>query len=109
MDRLSRQTGKQEGMLNIRAETDRVFSPPVQECVLHDPGIGRAISLVFTGAKKLVVWNPWIAKAKAMTDFDDHEYTGMICLEPVNMNDDEVTLAPGASHTLSCSLQATLT
>ena len=108
-DRLTNQTGTHEGLLNIRAETDRVFTPTAHECVLHDPGIGRAIAMAFTGAQHLVVWNPWIAKAKAMPDFGDEEYTGMLCIEPVNMDDDEVTLEPGASHTLTLAIQSTLT
>lgn len=28
-----------------------------------------------------VVWNPWINKAKAMSDFGDEEYRIMICVE----------------------------
>ena len=28
-----------------------------------------------------VVWNPWINKAKAMSDFGDEEYKVMICVE----------------------------
>jgi glucose-6-phosphate 1-epimerase len=30
----------------------------------------------------MVVWNPWIAKAKAMADFGDDEYVEMVCIEP---------------------------
>ncbi|MDD4016367.1 MAG: D-hexose-6-phosphate mutarotase [Kiritimatiellae bacterium] len=107
-DLLTNQTGTQTGVLNIRAETDRVYTPPAPECVLHDPGIGRALALAYTGAKRLVVWNPWIDKARAMPDFGDDEYTGMICLEPANTDGDEVTLEPGARHTLSLALQASL-
>ena len=29
----------------------------------------------------LVVWNPWVEKAKAMSDFGDDEYNTMICVE----------------------------
>jgi len=108
-DRLTQQTGTHEGLLNIRAETDRVFTPPAPQCVLHDAGIGRALACTFTGAKRLVVWNPWIDKARAMPDFGDDEYTRMLCIEPANTDGDEVTLEPGAQHTLSAALQATLT
>ena len=30
---------------------------------------------------KKVVWNPWIEKAKMMSDFDDDEYKQMVCVE----------------------------
>ena len=33
----------------------------------------------------LVVWNPWIDKAKALVDFEDDEYHEMICLEVGNI------------------------
>ena len=109
LDRLTRQRSTQEGALNIRAETDRIYTPPAPECVLHDPGIGRAVAMAFTGTPELVVWNPWIDKARAMPDFGDDEYTRMICLEPANTAEQPLTLEPGARHTLAFALQATLT
>ncbi len=109
LDLLTGQAGVQEGTLDIRSETDRVFLPAAPECVLHDSGLGRAIAVAFTGTRRLVVWNPWIDKARAMSDFGDDEYLRMLCLEPANTADDAVSLDPGAQHTLSCALQATLT
>lgn len=108
-DRLTHQTGTQEGLLNIRAETDRIFTPVAPECVLHDASLGRALAMAYTGTSRMVVWNPWIDKSRAMSDFGDDEYTRMLCLEPANTDGDAVTLAPGAKHTLSLALQATLT
>lgn len=108
-DFLNGHANVQDGMLNIRSETDRVYEPAAPECVLHDPGIGRAIALAFTGTRTLVVWNPWIDKARAMADFGDDEYLSMLCLEPANTADNAVTLEPGSQHTLSLAVQATLT
>lgn len=107
-DLLTRHAETQEGVLNIRGETDRVYSPAAPQCALHDPGIGRAITLVYSGANRLVVWNPWLDKARAMPDFGDDEYTRMLCLEPANTDGSEVILSPGAQHTLSLAIQATL-
>ena len=108
-DRLTGLSGKQEGPLTIRAETDRLYTPGSSECVLHDTGLGRALAVIFSGTKHLVAWNPWIDKARAMADFGDDEYTRMLCLEPANTADGAVTLAQGEQHTLSLSLQAELT
>ena len=108
-DLLTGQPGVQDGTLDIRSETDRVYLPAAPECVLHDSGLGRAVAVAFTGTRRLVVWNPWIDKARAMSDFGDDEYLRMLCLEPANTAADAVTLDPGAQHTLSCALQATLT
>jgi glucose-6-phosphate 1-epimerase len=107
-DRLTRQAGRQQGLLNVRGETDRIYAPPAPRCALHDPGIGRTLAAVYAGAKRLVVWNPWIDKARALPDFGDDEYTRMLCLEPANTDGDEITLPPGARHTLSLAIQATL-
>jgi glucose-6-phosphate 1-epimerase len=106
LDRLTRQTHTQDGPLNIRAETDRIYIPQHPQCALHDPGIGRAVALVYGGASRLVVWNPWIDKARAMPDFGDDEYTRMICLEPANTDGGEITLPPGGSHALSLAIQS---
>jgi glucose-6-phosphate 1-epimerase len=108
-DLLTGLAATQQTPLDIRSETDRLYTPDTPECVLHDPGAGRAIALTYTGAKRLVVWNPWINKARAMPDFGDDEYTRMLCIEPANAADDAVTLAPGEQHTLSFAVQATLT
>jgi glucose-6-phosphate 1-epimerase len=108
-DRLSGQTGRQDGPLSIATETDRLFTPAAPECVLHDTSLGRAIAITFTGTERCVVWNPWINKARAMADFGDDEYSRMLCVEPANTGDGAITLAPGERHTLSLALQATLT
>ncbi|MEI7902485.1 MAG: D-hexose-6-phosphate mutarotase [bacterium] len=107
-DLLTRRSATQKGVLNIRSETDRIYTPVSLECALHDPGLGRVIALTYAGTKRLVVWNPWIDKARALSDFDDDEYARMLCIEPVNTEDDAVTLAPGEQHTLSLAVQATL-
>lgn len=109
VNRLTGQTGTQEGPLNIRSETDRIFTPAQAECALLDAGLNRAIAMVFEGTRNLVVWNPWIDKARAMADFGDDEYTRTLCLEPAVTSTAAVTLAPGGRHTLSAAIQATLT
>lgn len=35
---------------------------------------GKAVSIHKTNFPDAVVWNPWIAKAKGMADFEDEEY-----------------------------------
>jgi glucose-6-phosphate 1-epimerase len=54
-----------------------------------------------TGSRSTVVWNPWVAKSKAMPDFGDDEWPGMICIETANAADNAVTLPPHASHTMT--------
>jgi D-hexose-6-phosphate mutarotase len=58
------------------------------------------------GSNATVVWNPWIAKAKAMPDFGDDEWPGMLCIETCNVQQYAITLAPGESHTMIATIRA---
>jgi D-hexose-6-phosphate mutarotase len=90
--------------LTFTAETDRVFPGASGPITIEDAEWRRRIVVRRTGSNTAVVWNPWIAKAKAMPDFGDDEWTGMVCVESANALDDAVTLAPGAQHTLTTTL-----
>ena len=63
--------------------------------MVDDRGWGRRVVVEKTGSNATVVWNPWIAKAKAMPDFGDEEWPSMLCLETCNVREQSVVLAPG--------------
>jgi D-hexose-6-phosphate mutarotase len=90
--------------LRFTGETDRVFPNTTTTCVLHDPGLRREVVVEKTGSATTVVWNPWIAKAKAMADFGDDEWPGMACIETANAGENALTLAPGATHTTTARI-----
>lgn len=90
----------------VAAETDRVYLGTEATVTIEDPAWARRIAVGKTGSRTTVVWNPWIAKAKAMPDFGDDEWPGMICVETANALDDAVALAPGASHTMAAVIEA---
>jgi len=56
------------------------------------------------GSRSTVVWNPWIAKAKAMADFGDDEWPGMLCVETANVADNAITLPPSGQHAMTASI-----
>jgi glucose-6-phosphate 1-epimerase len=87
-------------------ETDRVYLKTTTPCTVHDPLLTRKIVVSKTGSQATVIWNPWIAKAKAMADFGDDEWPGMVCVETVNALDHAVTLTPGASHHMTAFIRA---
>ena len=93
------------GPIAIAAETDRVYLGADTGVTIEDPGWGRRIVVSKSGSRTTVVWNPWVAKAKAMPDFGDDEWTGMVCVETANALDDAVSLAPGESHTLTATIE----
>jgi len=92
------------GPIAISAETDRVYLDTTATVTIEDPGWNRRIVIAKTGSASTVLWNPWIAKARAMPDFGDDEWPRMLCVETANVGEQALTLAPGATHELSATL-----
>lgn len=88
----------QHGAISITSETDRVYLGTTSTCTVSDPGNGRRIVVGKENSDATVVWNPWIAKAKAMADFGDEEWTKMLCIETCNVNVHAIKLAAGGRH-----------
>jgi glucose-6-phosphate 1-epimerase len=84
--------------ITFAGETDRVYVATPATCTINDPGLRRRIVVEKEHSDATVVWNPWVAKAKAMADFGDDEWANMVCVESANVGPHAVTLAPGASH-----------
>ena len=91
--------------LFLRGETDRVFVNTAATCTADDDALRRRIVVEKTGSASTVVWNPWEAKARAMADFGDDEWPRMLCLETANAGENSVTLAPGATHTMTATIR----
>jgi len=90
--------------VTITGETDRVYLNTRAACVLKDPVWARTLIVEKSHSDATVIWNPWIAKAKAMSDFGDDEWPHMICIETCNVADHQVTLPPGASHKMTARI-----
>lgn len=90
--------------LRITGETDRIYQDTTGPVEIHDPVFRRHIRIGKSGSRSTVVWNPWIAKSKAMPDFGDDEYPHMLCVESGNVGADRITLAPGGESILSVEL-----
>ena len=90
--------------ITIVGETDRIYLSTRTACVLEDPGLSRRIVVEKAGSDATVVWNPWIAKAKAMSDFGDDEWPAMLCIETANVGESAITLPAGATHTMRATL-----
>jgi D-hexose-6-phosphate mutarotase len=99
-----RRKTQDDAVIAISDETDRLYLDTPATVMLTDPGLGRLISVVKAGSLSSVVWNPWIAKSRAMPDFGDNEWPGMICVETANAADNAVTLPPGAWHTMTAAI-----
>ncbi|KAJ1484869.1 hypothetical protein T484DRAFT_1795536 [Baffinella frigidus] len=67
----------EEGDVTFAGEVDRVYGPTPDEVKVSDPD----------NARSLVVWNPWIEKAKEFGDLPDEAYADFVgaIREPVSL------------------------
>ena len=91
----------QQGDLVIVSETDRIYLNTEAELELEDPVFGRRIGVGKQNSRTTVVWNPWIEKARGLSDLGDDEWRQMICIECSNVSGFAVNLAPGQQHTMN--------
>jgi glucose-6-phosphate 1-epimerase len=92
---------RQQGQVAFTQETDRIYLGTRGCCGIVDPALDRTILITSTGSASTIVWNPWIAKADKMGDFGVNGYLNMVCVETANAAEDVITLAAGASHTMT--------
>ena len=92
--------------IRIASEVDRVYQNATGTVEIRDPRLGRRIRVEKEGSASTVVWNPWIAKSRQMSDFGNEEYTRMVCVESGNVASNSISLAPGASSTLTVKLSS---
>eukprot|EP01013_Petalomonas_cantuscygni_P036856 TRINITY_DN67574_c0_g1_i1.p1 TRINITY_DN67574_c0_g1~~TRINITY_DN67574_c0_g1_i1.p1 ORF type:complete len:466 (+),score=65.25 TRINITY_DN67574_c0_g1_i1:109-1506(+) len=59
------------------------------------PVDGGGLRVVTRGLPDAVLWNPWIARARAIADLGDVDYTRFLCLEPASAAT-QIELRPGA-------------
>jgi len=106
IDKVDNFTVKQESAAAIRisSETDRVYLDTSGPVEIHDSRLHRKIRVEKISSTSTVVWNPWVTKAKEMSDFDDDEYKQMVCVEAGNVGQNKVNLAPGKSASLKVIL-----
>lgn len=95
-----RRTTQARQPITITGETDRVYLNTREEVVVDDLAGSRRFRVSKDSSNDTVVWNPWIAKAKAMADFGDDEWPAMLCIESANVGENAVDLAPGATHAM---------
>lgn len=107
LDKMAASARVREGSEPIRftGETDRIYLDTRAGCTIHDAGRPRRIVASKEGSDATVVWNPWIAKARAMPDFGDDEWTEMVCVETCNVNAHAVSLAPGGIHVMTAIVE----
>jgi glucose-6-phosphate 1-epimerase len=90
-----RESGKEiRQKIPIDCEIDRVYVNAPDKMEIHDLAAGRAIIVEKRRMQDGVLWNPWIEKAKALSDLGDEDYKQFVCLEAGNVSR-KVELAAG--------------
>ena len=105
MSGLMRRT-EADDVIRVASEVDRIYLDTAHTVEIRDESLRRVIRVEKEGSASTVVWNPWIARAKAMQDFGDEEYTGMICVESGNVALNKIKLPPGRSTRLRVKLSS---
>jgi glucose-6-phosphate 1-epimerase len=103
-DAFGTQLKTQQGqLLYFNEETNRRYVNTSNNCIIHDKGHNRKISVSKTGSKVTVVWNPGEDTTKTIGDMLPEGYQTFVCVEPANAyaGIDMITLQPGEKHTLS--------
>lgn len=95
---------KQIGDVTFAGETDRVYLNIPGPTTIHDTVMNRDIVVVKECAPATVLWNPWINKSKAMPDFGDNEWPGMVCVETCAVNENKLTLRNNVTHEMTTNV-----
>ena len=94
---------QQDGDVFLTAETERIYQSTTDIAVV-DPGLRRQINMTRTGSQDIVLWNPWVDKARFMPDVGDDEWIGMVCIETANVGEHAIVLNPGKEHVMGFAL-----
>lgn len=97
----------QQGDLIFTKATDNAYLNTAAPVEIIDPGMQRCIRLDKHGSLSTVTWNPWKEFASALSDLGDDEWRQMVCVEASNILGNAVTLAPGATHTMTAVICVT--
>ncbi|XP_011408306.2 PREDICTED: putative glucose-6-phosphate 1-epimerase isoform X2 [Amphimedon queenslandica] len=87
-------------LVTISGFTDRVYKEASENHVITNVAGGKTVLLKKSNFPDTVVWNPWIEKAKSMSDFGDDEYPYMVCVEAGYVAN-SCTVNAGSSYTSS--------
>ena len=86
---------EERNAITIAGEVDRVYANISNKTKIRIKNVTESLGIDINriNLPDVVVWNPWIEKARHMSDFGDDEYVNMVCVEPGHVHD-YVTLEP---------------
>lgn len=87
-------------ILIINDVVDSIYDANEQQIVVTESGSHRKITVDNEGNDSVVVWNPWIEKAKAFADMPDDGYKTMLCIESAITAEQGIVVKAGQTHLL---------
>jgi len=72
---------EEDAQLAFAAETDRVYKDTPETTLVIESGRPAMRVDQTNSFSDTVVWNPWMAKAGVMQDFEDASWPSMLCVE----------------------------
>lgn len=90
-----------EEPLRFRGETDRIYQNIPATLILEDRGWQRSIHIHSSDVRGAVVWNPWIEKARRLSDFAEDAWQRMLCIESARVLENCVVLTPGQTQRMT--------
>lgn len=95
------QEKKQAGKVSFNQEVDRIYQSG-GPLLLSSPQ--QCLQLHTENSQSTVVWNPWVKKSTALSQFKHNDYLTMFCVESANALHDVVKIEPKQSHNLNMTL-----
>jgi glucose-6-phosphate 1-epimerase len=91
----------QDGAIVIVSETDRIYLNTPHAVEVEDDTLHRRLRVAKKNSLTTVIWNPWVQKARAISDLGDAEWMQMVCVETSNVSAFAVDLLPGLQHKMT--------
>jgi glucose-6-phosphate 1-epimerase len=107
LDKTDGKTKKQTGKFTFHGETDLIYFDTSDSITIVDTVLSRRIKISKANSRSTVIWNPWIEKARALSDLGDDEWQKMVCVETCNTRNNAVRLAPGEIHVMGTEVSVT--
>lgn len=92
--------------IRFTGEVDRIYVNTPHAVEIRDESLRRVVRVEKEHSLSTVVWNPWIAKSRAMADYGDEEYKTMVCVESGNVAGNPIKLAPTGTARLTVRLSS---
>ena len=98
-DKVALTDATQSGPVTFTGATDRIYEHKAS-VTLVDPLLDRKLVVSKSGSASTIVWNPGADGARALPDFGDDEWIGVVCVEAGNVGVNAITLLPGQTHVM---------